>query len=98
MTAVRAAAVWIQRPVEGHSLDGIQRRAARNLLVPRFVCAALCLVQRFGAALAHLQRNHSGSRFLAKIEERVHAFAISSPDPKRPSTSTGRYSKYAIAN
>ena len=46
MAAVRAAAIRVQRPVEGHPLHGIQRRSAGDFLVARLVGATLRLVER----------------------------------------------------
>ena len=49
MTAVRAAAVGIQRPVERHPLDTIESGTARDFLIPRLVGAPLRFGQRRGA-------------------------------------------------
>ena len=46
---VRAAAVRVQRPLERHPLDGIQRRAAADFLVASGVGAPLRFGERLGA-------------------------------------------------
>src|SRR5439155_21417023 len=83
MTAVRAAAERVQRPVERHSLDGIQRRSERHLLVPRIVRPALRLIERVRSVFAVLQRDYpGGGAGRAEIEKRrgVHgSFAFTSP-------------------
>src|SRR5262245_18004664 len=33
MTAVRAAAIWVQSPRKGHALDAVERRAALDFLI-----------------------------------------------------------------
>src|SRR5438105_5840465 len=73
VTPMRAAAIRVQRPVERHALDWIERRPAGDFLVARFVRTPLRLVERLGPVLADLQRYRPGSRwFTAEIEESVH--------------------------
>ena len=48
--AVGAAAIGVERPLERHPLDAVQRRAAAHLLVARGIGAADGVGQRFGAA------------------------------------------------
>src|SRR5262245_45911237 len=55
VTAVRAAAVRVQRPVERHAFHRVQRGAARHFLIPRGVCSPLCLIQCRVAALTDLE-------------------------------------------
>ena len=70
---VRASAIGIQRPVEGHALHRIQRGSARDFLVARLVGAALRLVQRPDAVLTHLQRDRSGGGALRSNSKRAVA-------------------------
>ena len=51
VAAVRAAAVRIQRPVERHALDAVQRRAAGDFLIAGLVGARFRLGERGGAAV-----------------------------------------------
>ena len=50
VATVGASAVRIERPVEGHALNAIERRAARHLLIGRGVGAALGLGQTLDPA------------------------------------------------
>jgi hypothetical protein len=51
VAGVRAAAVRIQRPLERHSLDAVERGAAADFLISSCVSAPLCLGQGGGASL-----------------------------------------------
>src|SRR6185503_4295408 len=70
MTAVRAAAVRIQRPLERHPFDAVQLRSAGDFLVARLIGAALRLGQRSGAAGANGPRDVARGRLgSAQIEK-----------------------------
>ena len=71
VAAVRAAAIRVERPVEGHALDGIERGPAGHFLVARGVRAPLRLVE--GRVLASVtdperQRPRRGG-LPSKVEE-----------------------------
>src|SRR5947207_10677322 len=69
MTAVRAAAIWVQRPVERHPFHGVQRGPAGNLLVSRSVGSTLCLIERRFAPGANVERQRPrGRRPLSEVE------------------------------
>src|SRR5687768_5072910 len=72
MAGVGAAAVRVERPLEGHALHRIQRRAAANFLVACGVRSASRVRQCIGAAsLANEVRDLSGGGVLpAEIEEK----------------------------
>ena len=54
VAAVRAAAVRVERPVERHALDGVQRRPAGDFLIARRIRPPLRLVERRVAPLANV--------------------------------------------
>ena len=62
VAAVRAAAIGVERPVERHPLDAVQRRTAGHFLIARLVGAALGLGQRGGAAVLDGIRDVAGGR------------------------------------
>jgi hypothetical protein len=71
MAAVRAAAIRIQRPAEGHSLDAVQRRSADDLLIARLIGPGFGLGQRCGSTVFHEVRDLAGSRLpRSEIEQK----------------------------
>ncbi len=71
VTAVGAAAVWVQRPAERHALDAVQRRAAVDLLIGGMVGALHGIRQRRDASGLD-QRGDVASRRprVAEVEQR----------------------------
>ena len=71
VAGVRAAAIRVQRPVEGHALDGIERGPASHFLIARRVRAALRLVERgVLAVVTDPERERPGrGRFRSQVEE-----------------------------
>ncbi len=53
MTAVRAAPVRVEGPVERHAFDAVERGAAGDLLIARLIGARFRLGERGGSALLH---------------------------------------------
>ena len=60
MTAVRAAAIRVQRPAERHALDAVQRRPAGDFLIAGLVGARFGFSERGGAAAFHGVRDGAG--------------------------------------
>ena len=75
MAPVRAAAVGIERPLERHPLDPVQRRPAAHLLVLRRVGAQRRLVERVRAAFPYEVGDLASRGFrFAEIEEKRRRF------------------------
>ncbi len=75
VAGVRAAPVGIERPLEGHTFDRVQRRAAGHFLIAGVVGASLRLIQPVGAVADDCQGDGAGrGRRGWRIEEarRVH--------------------------
>ena len=83
VTAVRAAAIGIERPLEErHALHPVERRAAADLLVGRGVAATPGVGQRLEAAVLHQPGDVPGGGRATEVEQqwkgrhRDHYFAV----------------------
>jgi hypothetical protein len=92
VAAVGAAAIGIERPLERHAFDAVQRRPADDLLVASGVRATLGFRQRCRAAFLHQVGDLSGRRLSGPDVEENERPRRHSPDFRHGDSSSVRTS------